>query len=45
VLVDIAVRSCAVAAVYGTLTYVFKISEDINEKVDKTLKKFGVIAK
>lgn len=45
VLLDIAVRSISVAAVYGALTYLFHISDDVNEKVDKTLKKFGFIAK
>lgn len=34
---DIAVRSGVTAACYGLLTYLFKISPDINEKVDKTL--------
>jgi len=34
---DIIVRSGVTAACYGLLTYLFKISPDINEKVDKTL--------
>nr|WP_294791491.1 polysaccharide biosynthesis C-terminal domain-containing protein [uncultured Mucilaginibacter sp.] len=34
---DIIVRSGVTAACYGLLTYFFKISPDINEKVDKTL--------
>ena len=37
VLLDIAFRSGVTAAVYGLLTYFFHISDDINEKVDKTL--------
>lgn len=37
VLLDIAFRSGATAAVYGLLTYLLHISEDVNEKVDKTL--------
>jgi len=39
VLLDIVVRSGITAAIYGLLAYYFKISVDINEKVDKTLKK------
>jgi O-antigen/teichoic acid export membrane protein len=35
--VDIILRSGTTAACYGILTYLFKISPDINEKVDKTL--------
>ncbi|PJJ83772.1 oligosaccharide flippase family protein [Mucilaginibacter auburnensis] len=34
---DIIMRSGITAACYGLLTYLFKISPDINEKVDKTL--------
>lgn len=34
---DIVVRSGVTAACYGLLTYLFKISPDINEKVNKTL--------
>jgi O-antigen/teichoic acid export membrane protein len=39
VLLDIVIRSGIAAAIYGLLAYYFKISADINEKVDKTLKK------
>jgi len=39
VVLDIAVRSAITALVYGVLAYFFKISVDINEKVDATLKK------
>ena len=35
--VDIILRSGTTASCYGILTYLFKISPDINEKVDKTL--------
>ncbi len=37
VFLDIMVRSGLTTACYGLLTYLFKISPDINEKVDKTL--------
>jgi O-antigen/teichoic acid export membrane protein len=36
---DIAIRSVLTAIIYGLLTYYFQISVDINEKVDKTIKK------
>jgi O-antigen/teichoic acid export membrane protein len=39
VFLDIIIRSGITAAIYGLLAYYFKISADINEKVDKTLKK------
>lgn len=34
---DVIVRSSITAAFYGLLTYLFKVSEDVNEKVDQTL--------
>lgn len=34
---DIILRSGTTATCYSILTYLFKISPDINEKVDKTL--------
>ena len=37
---DIVVRSGFTAAVYGLLTYLLHISEDVNDKVNKTLKRF-----
>ncbi len=37
VYLDIIVRSSVTAVCYGLLTYLFKISPDINEKVDNTL--------
>lgn len=37
VFADIVVRSGVTAVCYGLFTYLFKISPDINEKVDKTL--------
>jgi O-antigen/teichoic acid export membrane protein len=37
VALDIIIRSGVTTACYGLLTYAFKISPDINEKVDKTL--------
>jgi len=43
VVLDIAVRSLVTALVYGAFAYFFKISEDINEKVDTTVKKLGII--
>ena len=39
---DIVLRSGVVAVFYGVLTYLFHISADLNEKVDKTLVKFGL---
>ncbi|HEY0246484.1 MAG TPA: polysaccharide biosynthesis C-terminal domain-containing protein, partial [Mucilaginibacter sp.] len=45
VLLDIAVRSGIVAIIYGSLTYLFKISADVNEKVDSTFKKLGLFTK
>jgi len=39
VFLDIALRSGITAACYGALAYYFKISTDINDKVDATLKK------
>lgn len=39
VFLDIAIRSCITALVYGGLAYIFNISADINEKADATLKK------
>jgi O-antigen/teichoic acid export membrane protein len=39
VFLDIAVRSGVTTLVYGLLAYYFKISTDINEKVDATLRK------
>ncbi len=38
-LLDIVVRSGITTAVYGLLTYYLKISEDINDKVNATIKK------
>ncbi|WP_214072040.1 polysaccharide biosynthesis C-terminal domain-containing protein [Mucilaginibacter sp. dw_454] len=45
VLLDIAVRSCVTALAYGLLAYLFKISTDINDKVDATLKKIFSLVK
>ena len=39
VFLDISLRSAITTAVYGLLTYNFKISEDVNDKIDKTLAK------
>lgn len=39
VFLDIAVRSGVTVVIYGLLAYYFKISTDINDKVDATLKK------
>lgn len=39
VYLDIIIRSSVTAGCYGVLTYLFKISIDINDKVDATLKK------
>ena len=44
-LIDIIIRSGVVASFYGLFTYLFKISDDINEKVNNTLKKLGRIVK
>jgi O-antigen/teichoic acid export membrane protein len=37
IFLDIVVRSGVTLVVYGLFTYLFHISEDVNEKVDKTL--------
>lgn len=40
---DIAARSAITAIVYISLCFMFKISEDINDKINDTAKKFGLI--
>lgn len=40
VYLDIVIRSGITTVLYVLLTYVFKISEDLNEKIDKTLEKY-----
>jgi O-antigen/teichoic acid export membrane protein len=45
VYLDIVLRSGIVAAFYGSLTYVLKISVDINEKIDNTWKKLNLFIK
>lgn len=42
---DIVIRSGVTAAIYGLLTYWLHISDDINEKVDKTLIKLKIVKK
>ncbi|RVU01860.1 hypothetical protein EOD41_07845 [Mucilaginibacter limnophilus] len=40
VLADIVIRSGVTTAIYGALTYYFKISDDVNEKIDHTFARF-----
>jgi len=42
---DIVIRSGVTAAIYGLLTYWLHISDDINDKVDKTLVKLKIVKK
>jgi len=42
---DIVVRSIFTAGVYGLLTYIFKISADVNDKVNSTLAKLASFVK
>jgi len=42
---DIVVRSGFTAVIYGILTYLLHITDDINEKVDKTLVKLKIVKK
>jgi len=42
---DVIIRSGITTVIYGLLTYYFKISDDINEKVVKTLTRFNVLKK
>lgn len=44
-IVDIAIRSSFISLVFGLLTYFFKISEEINEKIDFILTKISKILK
>jgi len=43
VYLDVAVRSVFTATIYGGLIYIFHISADVNEKVDKTILKLKTI--
>jgi O-antigen/teichoic acid export membrane protein len=39
---DIVVRSGVTTVIYISLCYLFKVSEDLNDKINKTTKRFGL---
>ena len=39
---DIVIRSGVTTAIYISLSYLFKVSEDLNDKINRTTKRFGL---